>query len=62
MGWTIALCADDLTQDAPLIVERVRLADRDIAVEGQFVLPQLARLGRLGAVGGLQVHDCGFAR
>lgn len=33
-----------LTQNAPLIVERVRLADRNIAVEGQFVLPQLARL------------------
>lgn len=33
-----------LTQGAPLIVERVRLADREIAVEGQFVLPQLARL------------------
>src|SRR5690349_10467975 len=33
-----------LTQGAPLIVERVRLADRDIAVEGAFELPQLARL------------------
>jgi len=33
-----------LTQGAPLVVERVRLADRDIALEGQFVLPQLARL------------------
>jgi len=33
-----------LTQDSPLIVERVRLADRDIVVEGCFVLPQLARL------------------
>lgn len=33
-----------LTQGAPLVVERVRLADRDIAVEGQFALPQLARL------------------
>jgi len=32
------------TQGAPLVVERVRLADRDIALEGQFVLPQLARL------------------
>lgn len=33
-----------LTQGAPLIVERVRLADRDIVVEGAFELPQLARL------------------
>jgi hypothetical protein len=33
-----------LTQDAPLVVERVRLADRDIVVEGAFELPQLARL------------------
>ncbi len=32
-----------LTQGAPLVVERVRLAD--IAIEGQFELPQLARLG-----------------
>ena len=33
-----------LTQGAPLVVERVRLADRDIAIEGAFELPQLARL------------------
>jgi hypothetical protein len=33
-----------LTQGAPLVVERVRLADRNIALEGQFALPQLARL------------------
>ena len=33
-----------LTQGAPLIVERVRVADRDIAIEGAFELPQLARL------------------
>ena len=33
-----------LTQGAPLVVERVRLADRDIVLEGQFALPQLARL------------------
>src|SRR5215475_3938409 len=31
-----------LTQGAPLVVERVRLGD--IAIEGQFELPQLARL------------------
>jgi len=33
-----------LTQGAPLIVERVRLADRDIVIVGAFELPQLARL------------------
>ena len=33
-----------LTQGAPLVVERVRLADRDIVIEGAFELPQLARL------------------
>ncbi len=33
-----------LTQGAPLVVERVKLADRDIVLEGQFALPQLARL------------------
>ena len=33
-----------LTQGAPLVVERVRLADRDIVLEGAFALPQLARL------------------
>lgn len=33
-----------LTRGAPLIVERVRLTDSDIAIEGAFELPQLARL------------------
>ncbi|MBU6296885.1 MAG: DUF2089 domain-containing protein [Alphaproteobacteria bacterium] len=33
-----------LSQGRPLVVERVRLADSDIAVEGSFELPQLARL------------------
>ena len=33
-----------LTQGAPLVVERVRIADRDISIEGEFELPQLARL------------------
>lgn len=33
-----------LTQGQPLVVERVRLAERDIAIEGRFELPQLARL------------------
>jgi hypothetical protein len=33
-----------LTRGEPLVVERVRLPGRDIAIEGAFVLPQLARL------------------
>ena len=33
-----------LTQGAPMLVERVRLADSGIAVEGEFELPALARL------------------
>ena len=33
-----------LTHGSPLIVERVRLADSEIAIEGAFELPQLARL------------------
>ena len=33
-----------LTQGQPFVVERVRLADKDIAIEGSFELPQLARL------------------
>jgi hypothetical protein len=33
-----------LTQGQPVVVERVRLADKDIAIEGRFELPQLARL------------------
>ncbi|MFJ4854921.1 DUF2089 domain-containing protein [Streptomyces sp. NPDC088730] len=34
----------DLTQGRPFVVERVRLTDSDIAVEGQFEPPQLAQL------------------
>ena len=33
-----------LTQGQALRVERIRLVDKDIAVEGSFELPQLARL------------------
>lgn len=33
-----------LTQGHEIVVERVRLADKDIAIEGCFDLPQLARL------------------
>jgi len=34
----------ELTQGRPIVVERVRLADRDVAIEGAFELPQLAQL------------------
>ncbi|MGD0760944.1 MAG: DUF2089 domain-containing protein [Candidatus Sulfotelmatobacter sp.] len=33
-----------LTGGVPLVVERVRIAEKDIAIEGSFELPQLARL------------------
>jgi len=33
-----------LTQGRPIIVERVRLADENVVIEGSFELPQLARL------------------
>lgn len=33
-----------LSQGQRILVERVRLADKDIAIEGSFELPQLARL------------------
>lgn len=33
-----------LTQGRPIVVERVRLVEKDIAIEGRFELPQLARL------------------
>ena len=33
-----------LTQGEPIIVERVRLPEKDIAIEGRFELPQLARM------------------
>jgi hypothetical protein len=33
-----------LTHGQPIVVERVRLTDKDIAIEGSFELPQLARL------------------
>ena len=34
-----------LTQGQSFVVERVRLLDKDIAIEGAFELPELARLG-----------------
>jgi hypothetical protein len=33
-----------ITQAKRIVVERVRLVDKDIAIEGNFELPQLARL------------------
>jgi hypothetical protein len=33
-----------LTKGQSIVVERVRIIDKDIAVEGRFELPQLARL------------------
>ena len=33
-----------LTQGGHIVVERVRLSEADIAIEGEFALPQLARL------------------
>ena len=33
-----------ITQGKRVVVERVRMADTDIAIEGSFELPQLARL------------------
>ena len=33
-----------LSQGAALVVERVRIAGKDIAIEGRFELPQLAKL------------------
>lgn len=34
----------DLTRGRPFVVERVRLADSGVAIEGQFEPPQLAQL------------------
>ena len=34
-----------LTQGRPFLVERVRLEEKDICIEGEFALPPLARLG-----------------
>ena len=33
-----------LTRGEPILVERVRLVEKDIAIEGSFELPQLARM------------------
>jgi hypothetical protein len=33
------------TRGEPIVVERVRLVEKNIAIEGSFELPQLARMG-----------------
>jgi hypothetical protein len=33
-----------MAEGSPLVVERVRLTEKQITIEGQFVLPELARL------------------
>ena len=33
-----------LTQGEPIVIERVRLTEKDVAIEGRFELPQLARM------------------
>ena len=33
-----------IAQGSPLVIERVRIPEKQIAVEGQFTLPELARL------------------
>src|SRR5271166_5593444 len=35
-----------LTQSQPILIERVRIPDKDIIIEGRFELPQLARLSQ----------------
>jgi hypothetical protein len=35
-----------LTQGQPILIERVRVAGKDITIDGQFELPQLARLSQ----------------
>ena len=33
-----------MAQGAPIVIERVRIPDRQVAIEGSFTLPELARL------------------
>src|ERR1039458_4748991 len=33
-----------IAQGSPIVIERVRIPDKQIAIEGQFTLPELARL------------------
>jgi hypothetical protein len=39
--WQDLLC---MAQGAPLVIERVRVPEKGIAIEGSFTLPELARL------------------
>lgn len=39
-----------LTDGHAIVVERVRLADKDVAIEGRFELPRLARLNPVDQV------------
>jgi hypothetical protein len=34
-----------MAQGSPIVVERVRFSEKQMSVEGEFALPQLARLG-----------------
>jgi hypothetical protein len=33
-----------MAQGAPLVIERVRIPEKDVSIEGSFTLPELARL------------------
>src|SRR3974390_2520973 len=39
-----------IAQGAPLVVERVRIPEKGIAIEGTFTLPELARISLEGQV------------
>ncbi len=47
-----------LTQGQPIVVERVRMAEKDIAIEGKFELPQLAQLSVEDQVFGTALVRC----
>jgi hypothetical protein len=40
-GWQDLL---RIAQGSPLVIERVRIPEKQIAIEGEFILPELARL------------------
>ena len=40
-GWQDLL---RMSQGSPLVIERVRIPEKQIAIEGEFMLPELARL------------------
>src|SRR5277367_7128764 len=35
-----------ITQGQPIVIERIRMVEKNIAIEGSFELPQLARLNQ----------------